>query len=236
MISKLLSPLFKWLASKGWDAGVKPKRMELITADQLNKVTDTLVQSRCEELAELFNEAANKYGITDKLAFNAYAANVLQESGECSHKEENMYYSKPERIKAVWPNRFATVADAVPYAKNPQKLANKVYSGRMGNTDPNDGFEYMGAGYIGITGKELYTKYAAYIGKSVSETSKLVRTTDKYAMDSAAWFFAVYKKIIPVALTGNFAKVCNLINTGSATKPAIGMPVRQKYFDRLQAL
>ena len=236
MLTTLLSPLFKWLASKGWDAGVKPKRMELITADQLNKVTDTLVQSRCEELAELFNEAANNYGITDKVVFNSFAANLLQESGECSHKEENMYYSKPERIKAVWPSRFATVSDAVPYAKNPQKLSNLVYGNRMGNTEPNDGFTYKGAGFIGITGKELYTKYANYIGKPVAEAAELIRTTDKYSMDSAAWFFAVYKKLIPIAKEGDFKKVCSLINTGSANKTAIGMNVREKYYNRLQSL
>ncbi|MCY1745057.1 hypothetical protein [Ensifer sp. SL37] len=50
---------------------------------------------------------------------------------------ENLYYSA-ERLTQVWPSRFPTIASAKPFARNPRKLANKVYGGRMGNTAPDD--------------------------------------------------------------------------------------------------
>ena len=66
------------------------------------------------------------------------------ESGGFKRTTEGLYYSTPERIQAVWPSRFPTVESAEPYAKNPQGLANKVYSSRMGNGDEasGDGFAF----------------------------------------------------------------------------------------------
>ncbi len=207
----------------------KTTKAMLITPEQLDKVTDTLLPSRCKVMADFLNELCEKYGITDRIAFRMFTANCLQESGEFAHKEENMYYSA-SRLMIVWPSRFPTLASTEGYAKNPQALSNRTYGGRMGNTEPNDGYEFRGGAFIGITGRELYTKYAAYIGKPLEETANLVRTDDRYALDASCWFFAIYKKLIPVALTGNFKAVCSLINTGSTKKTAIGMDVRQKYF------
>lgn len=212
---------------------VKAATPTLITPDQLNTITDTLSPDRCKVMAGLLNELGGKYGITDKLPFQMFLANLLQESNEMNHLEEDMSYKTADRIRAVWPTRFKTVADAQPYVRNPQALANKVYNGRMGNTGPNDGWLYRGGGPIGITGKATYQQYADYIGKPIEETANLIRTDDKQALDSACWFFAVLKKLMPVALTGNFPAVCSLINTGSTKKPAIGMDVRQKYYDRI---
>ena len=58
---------------------------------------------------------------------------------------ENLNYTKPETIRKTWPTRFATIASAQPYVRQPQKLANKVYGDRMGNTGPNDGWAIVGA-------------------------------------------------------------------------------------------
>lgn len=205
----------------------------LITTDQLRKIATTLSAVKSQEMTDLINDLCVKYGCTSTLSFRMFLANVIQESGEFGLKSENMNYRTADRIKAVWPGRFPTIESATPFVKYPQALANKAYGGRMGNTAPNDGWLYRGAGFIGITGKELYSKYAAYIKLPVEQAAELMRTTDQYALDSALWFFCVYKKLIPVAETGNFKGVCSFINTGSIKKPAIGMDVRQKYFDRI---
>lgn len=209
--------------------------MKLITPDQLDAVTFTLSKERCEFLADLLNELCTKYGITEELPFRMFLANLLQESGELTHREENMNYSA-SRIVAVWPSRFKSAAEALPYARNPVALANKVYANRMGNYKPNDGWDFRGGGPIGITGRELYTAYAKYIGKPLMETTKLVRTDDRQALDSACWFFAIYKKLIPVANKGNFKAVCSLINTGSANRPAIGQDIRDRYYTLINAV
>jgi len=81
---------------------------------------------------------------------------------------ENMNYTA-KRITQVWPSRFPTIASALPYAHNPEKLGNKVYGGRLGNedngTDDNDGYRYRGRG-IGaqFTGKDQYRKWGEIFG------------------------------------------------------------------------
>ena len=76
------------------------------------------------------------------------------ESGGFKRTREGLFYSTPERLMAVWPSRFKTVEDAMPYTKDPQKLANKVYNGRMGNAeDSNDGWLYAGKGFLQCTGE-----------------------------------------------------------------------------------
>lgn len=205
------------------------KNMELITPEQLLEITDTISMERCIVMAPLLNELCSKYGITDKLPFQMFLANLLQESGELSYKEENMFY-RAARIRAVWPDRFATTKDAEPFARNPEALANKVYGGRMGNNQPGDGWAFRGGGFIGITGRELYTKYAEFsLLPNATEAADAIRTKDRYALDSACWFFSIHRKLIPVTLTGNFKKVVKGINGGY-----IGLDVREKYYKRIQ--
>jgi len=94
------------------------------------------------------------------------AAHIL---GQCSHEsagfkrtKESLYYSTPERIQAVWPSRFPTVEDAVPYAKNTAKLAGKVYAGRMGNETEEEAAKFLGRGFIQLTGHNNYKSFAFF--------------------------------------------------------------------------
>ncbi|RAS16105.1 hypothetical protein [Ensifer adhaerens] len=92
-----------------------------------------------------------------------HAAAILAEAhhetgGQMQPISENLNYSA-KRLTEVWPSRFPTLAAAAPYAKNPQRLANKVYGGRLGNVDPGDGWLYRGRGLAQITGRENYARF-----------------------------------------------------------------------------
>lgn len=223
-LGQVIANVFWNVVSKKAVEPINPKLM-LITPEQLDQITATLGKARCIEMADLINELCTKYGITEPLPFKMFVANVVQESGEFAHKQENMNY-RAETIVKVWPSRFPTIEDAKPYARNPQLLANKVYGGRLGNTDPNDGWTYRGGGFIGITGKDLYNQYAKYIGKDVSLAADLIHNEDRYALDSACWFFSILKKLIPIAKTGDFKAVVKGINGGY-----VGLDTRQHYYD-----
>lgn len=92
-----------------------------------------------------------------------FLGQVLHESGMLELLEEGLSYSA-ERLCAVWPRRFPTVAAAQPYARNPQKLANYVYGGRLGNVQPNDGWDCRGSGLIQVTGLANLTTVAKAMG------------------------------------------------------------------------
>ena len=116
-----------------------------------------------------------------------FLGQAAHESGNFMLSEEGLSYSV-ESMMRVWPKRFPTEADAKPYARNPQALANKTYGGRLGNTEPNDGFAFRGRGFIQLTGRSNYTAFAKDIGRdSVIENPDLVAT--ELAMESALWFF-----------------------------------------------
>jgi len=110
------------------------------------------------------------------------------ESGGFKLVRENLYYSTPERIKAVWPSRFPTVESAEKYAKNPKGLAGKVYVGRMGNRDETDASNFAGKGFMMLTGRDNYRLFASKMAlPEVMTDPDLV--AEKYAFETAIFFF-----------------------------------------------
>ena len=113
--------------------------------------------------------------------------------GQASHESaglkitrENLNYSAETMCK-VWPSRFKSVAEAAPYARNPKALADKVYSGRMGNGE-GEGHIWIGRGFLQLTGKDNYRSFASDMRvPDVMENPSLVETD--YAMETALWFF-----------------------------------------------
>ncbi|ANK72792.1 hypothetical protein FA04_09225 [Ensifer adhaerens] len=89
----------------------------------------------------------------------AILAEVHHETGGTMRPvEENLNYSA-RRLMQVWPARFPTLASAEPYAGNPRKLANRVYGGRLGNVEDDDGWVFRGRGLAQITGRANYGKF-----------------------------------------------------------------------------
>jgi putative chitinase len=113
------------------------------------------------------------YGINDSARRLAhFMAQVLHETGGLTIQSENLNYSA-ERLMAVWPKRFPNLDAATPYARNPEKLANLVYGGRMGNIDPGDGYKYIGRGLLQITGRASYKKFGDLLGIDLAGTPAL---------------------------------------------------------------
>ncbi|MET3527279.1 putative chitinase [Phenylobacterium koreense] len=85
--------------------------------------------------------------------------------GSMAPNVENLNYTSAERIRAVWPSRFPTIASAQPFVRNAKGLANHVYNGRMGNRPgTDDGWQHRGRGQAHITGREMYAKLDAELG------------------------------------------------------------------------
>ena len=122
-----------------------------------------------------------KYGDGDRRKLAYALATKFHEVGPAMEpKVENLNYTSATRIRQVWPSRFKTIADAVPYVRAPQKLANKVYGGRedLGNDKPNDGWTYRGRGDSQITGKANYAKFGKLLGLDLVGAPDLVLKVD----------------------------------------------------------
>jgi putative chitinase len=119
----------------------------------------------------------------------AFVAQCAHESGGFKFLKENLNY-RAEGLNNTFRKYFPTVESAQPYAKNPQKIANKVYANRMGNGDEasGDGFRYLGRGLIQLTGKNNYTLFAAAIDTPLEEIPEYLQTFEG-AVQSACWFW-----------------------------------------------
>jgi putative chitinase len=109
-----------------------------------------------------------------------FMAQVLHECGGLTIQFENMNYTA-ERLPVVWPKRFKPKGPLDPqeYAHNPQKLANAVYGGRLGNDGPDDGWIYRGRGLLQLTGKESYRNSTTNLRKVFSQVPDLVAQPDQ---------------------------------------------------------
>jgi len=133
-------------------------------------------------------ETAAKFNITNTLRLAHFLAQCGHESGGFKAVSENLNYSA-KGLRGTFGKYFPTDALAVAYERKPEKIANRVYSSRMGNGDEasGEGWKYRGRGYIQLTGKSNYTKFDGTVGDDIVENPDLVAT--KYPLASAAFFF-----------------------------------------------
>jgi putative chitinase len=132
-------------------------------------------------------DTAKKFGITTNLRLAHFLAQCGHESGGFKAVSENLNYSADGLVKIF--GKYFNTTSATGYARNPEKIASKVYGSRMGNGNEasKEGFKFRGRGYIQLTGKENYTKFGKFIGEDIASNPDLVAT--KYPLASAAFFF-----------------------------------------------
>lgn len=129
-----------------------------------------------------------KYKIDSQLVLAHVMAQISHECGAGLEVVENLSYTA-KRIKEVWPTRFTSEVDALPYQKNPRALANKVYNGRMGNREgSDDGWNYRGRGGSQTTGRQGYVKLEQVTGLDLINNPDLVNDPQHF-MDCAVGDF-----------------------------------------------
>jgi len=175
------------------------------------------------EWVDPLNETFERFGI---FTHNQQATFIGQCGHECGNfriLEENLNY-KAATLMKLWPKRFPTLEVANGYAGNPKKIANQVYSSRMGNRDENsgDGYRFRGRGCIQLTGHSNYFHAGKALGVDFVMDPDLVGTP-KYAALTAGWFWSTHKLNAPADALDH-AKVTKIINGGT-----IGLEDRTKH-------
>jgi len=133
---------------------------------------------------------ASKFNITNNLRLAHFLSQCAHESGNFKDVSENLNYSA-DGLKKIFGKYFP--GDATSYARNPEKIASKVYANRMGNGDESskEGFKFRGRGYLQCTGKSNYKSLSEEFGVDFISNPDLVATN--YPLSSAGWFFTKNK-------------------------------------------
>jgi putative chitinase len=184
----------------------------VVTETQLRRLfpsaKDTTVKAFAAKSAALFKEFSLS---ENRIRVEYFLAQIAHETGGLTRSVENLSYTA-KRLTEIWPSRFPTLASAEPYANNPEKLANKVYSNRMGNGPPEsgDGYRYRGRGYIQLTGKDSYRNAGQFAGIDlVANPERAIATADALRIACAFW---KWKDLNPLCDQRRFAEVTRRIN------------------------
>jgi putative chitinase len=174
-----------------------------------------------------------KFELNTPLRLAHFLAQAGHESGGFKAVNENLNYGA-KGLRGIFGKYFPTDEKALLYERKPEKIANLVYGGRMGNGPEasGDGWKFHGRGFIQLTGKDNYAAFSKEIGEDCVTNPDLVAT--KYALASAAWFFHKngLHKIADEGYTSDVVtKVTKRVNGGT-----IGLDDRLNHFNEIYSL
>lgn len=172
---------------------------------------------------DVFTEAAIN---VNNFRVSAFLAQIAVESNGLRSIIENLHYSA-NRLHIVWPHRFPTEQSALPYANNPEKLANHIYCNRLGNGDEasGDGWRFRGRGLFQLTGRYNYEYFGKTIGLDL--TSSPEQAADPATSLKIAAEFWKAENLNALADQADIKKITRCINGGR-----IGLPEREAYFKK----
>lgn len=119
----------------------------------------------------------------------SFIAQCAHESGGFRVTSENLNYSE-KALNTVFSKYFIRAGrDAAPYARNPERIANVVYAGRMGNNYSGDGWKFRGRGFIQLTGKNNYAKFQKDYDINVLDNPDSVAEDMNLSVLTAIWYW-----------------------------------------------
>lgn len=182
----------------------------MITADRLKRWFPRIQDPAA--WAAAFTAILPDYEIVSPMRLAAFLAQCGHESAGITVLVENLNYSSTA-LERVFPKYFPNGL-AAQYARQPDRIANRVYADRMGNgpEESGDGWRFRGRGCIQITGRENYRRLAAALDKTIAETVPYLETIDG-AVESACWYWRM-RNLNPLADAGDMVALTRRINGG----------------------
>ena len=189
----------------------------MVNAEQLQKLHIGA------DWVDALNETFSRFNITTNNQKAMFIGQCGHECGNFRILEENLNY-KAATLMRLWPRRFPTLEKANEYSGNAKKIANSVYSLRMGNRDETsgDGYRFRGRGCIQLTGHSNYFHAGKALGVDFVMEPDLV-ATPKFAALTAGWFWSTHN-CNAQADALDFTKLTKIINGGT-----IGLDDRIKH-------
>jgi len=198
-----------------------------LTLENLQACLPDAKVSNLEKFLEGFNETFEHFEINTPESMAMFLAQTAHESGNFSATEENLNYSA-KGLTGTFKRYFPSETDATPYARKPEKIANRVYGARMGNgaESSGEGYKYRGRGVIQLTGKDNYNNCGKALGLDLlAEPDQVAK--NPVAVLSAGWFWNT-RKLNTWAEKGDVLTVTKKINGGT-----IGLADRKKHYEHI---
>ncbi len=185
-----------------------------------------------QEVIAQIPDCAAKFQINTPLRLAHFIAQCGHESAGFKAKQENLNYSA-DGLNKIFGKYFKTV-NAAAYARQPEKIASRVYASRMGNGDEasREGYKYRGRGFIQLTGKSNYSEFNKIVSEDILSNPDLVAS--KYALLSAAWYWnsrSLNASADKGASDAVVTEITKKVNGGT-----IGLADRIKHFKEYYAL
>ena len=198
----------------------------MITLELLQALCPKTKKTVLEGYVEPLNTVAEYYEMFENPRRVAgFLAQIAHESGGFNFVKENLNYSA-DGLRKIFPKYFPNDDIAKQYARQPEKIANRVYANRMSNgpEESGDGYRFCGRGLIQLTGRANYTKFAEDLGMSIEDTIAYLETPNG-AVASAGWFWD-NNKLNQYCDSNDFITLTKRINGGT-----IGLADRQHHFE-----
>ncbi len=182
---------------------------KVLTTDHVSKIFGK--GGTADWHAQIWKACQDKQ-ITKVLRLAAFLAQVKVESGSLAFVVENLNYSASGLLN-TFPKYFDQTSAAA-YARQPEKIANRVYGSRMGNGNEasGDGWKYRGRGLIQLTGKDNYTKLTQLGVSCLGDNSSYLETKEGAARSAAA--FWGMRGLNELADRGDFTEITRRVNGG----------------------
>lgn len=157
-----------------------------ISREELERIVPGITDT--SDWCEALNTVLPDYAVDTRDRIAGFLAQCAHESGGFRRLSENLNYSEAGLLKTF--GKYFTAASAKSYARQPERIANRVYANRMGNGDEasGDGWRFRGGGLIQLTGRANYGAFSNDAELSLAESADYVRTK-RGAVESAAWFW-----------------------------------------------
>ena len=199
----------------------------------MNLKLDTLKGHVPDKVIDQIPDVVQAMGVSTPLRMAHFLAQCAHESGGFRLTQENLNYSV-NGLLSVFKKYFPSLVLANAYARQPVKIANRVYGNRMGNGQESsgDGYKYRGRGYIQLTGKNNYVAFDASVPDNIIQNPDLVAT--KYPLLSAAWFWRINNLNVLAdkgATDAHVTAITRRVNGG-----VNGLADRLQYFKKFYAL
>ena len=202
----------------------------MLSTERMKSIIPDMNWEKAQFYIPHINKILPKYAINTPLRQAHFLAQLAHESGGLKYLEENLNYSA-KGLRSVFGKYFKTQEMAEAYARQPQKIANKVYANRMGNGDEasGEGWKYRGRGLIQLTGKHNYIRFAQDHDVDCVNNPDLLLEPE-LALVSACWFWN-RRKLNQFADDDDIHMVTKRINGGTN-----GLLHRQHYLESFKRL